>query len=161
AGARSTSAAAATTAKVEEVSAPERGPVGKNEPRTRIVDALYRGDYPTLTDALKAADPGDRILIRPGLYREGVVIDKPVEIVGDGELSEVVIEANGSNAVSFQANIARVANLTLRQTGGGATYCVDIAQGRLDLEGCDITSQGLTCVGIHDGADPRLRRNRI
>src|SRR5262249_38710399 len=83
------------------------------------------------------------------------------EIVGDGELSEVVIEANGSNAVSFQANIARVANLTLRQTGGGATYCVDIAQGRLDLEGCDITSQGLTCVGIHDGADPRLRRNRI
>ena len=25
----------------------------------------------------------------------------------------------------------------------------------------DITSQGLACVAIHDGADPRLRRNRM
>jgi TIR domain len=94
AGARSTSAATATTPKGAEISAPERGPAGKNEPRTRIVDALHRGDHTTLTDALKAAEPGDRILMRPGLYREGVGIDKPVEIIGDGEPDEVVIEAN-------------------------------------------------------------------
>jgi parallel beta-helix repeat protein len=160
-GARGASAPAATTAKGEEVVAPERGPAGKNEPRTRIVDALHRGDHATLTDALKSADPGDRILIRPGLYREGVVIDKPVEIIGDGELGEVVIEANGRNTIVFQANVARITNLTLRQTGGGVWDCVDIAQGRLDLEGCDITGQSRVCVAIHDGADPRLRRNRI
>jgi F-box protein 11 len=160
-GARGASATAATTAKGEEVSAPERGPAGKNEPRTRIVDAFHRGDHATLTDALKAVDPGDRILIRPGLYREGVVIDKPVEIIGDGEPGDVVIEANGSDTILFQANIARITNLTLRQTGGGDWYCVDITQGRLDLESCDITSQSNACVAIHEGADPRLRRNRI
>jgi parallel beta-helix repeat protein len=158
---RNASATAAATAKGEEVSAPERGPAAKNEPRTRIVDAFHRGDHATLTDALKAADPGDRILIRPGLYREGVVIDKPVEIIGDGEPGEVVVEGNGRDTILFQANIARITNLTLRQTGGGVWDCVNIAQGRLDLEGCDITSQGRTCVAIHDGADPRLRRNRI
>ena len=38
---------------------------------------------------------------------------------------------------------------------------MDITQGRLDLEGCDISSQSLACVAIHDGADPRLRRNTI
>jgi parallel beta-helix repeat protein len=161
AGALSASAAAATTAKGQEISTPERGPAAKSEPRTRIVDAFHRGDHATLTDALKAADPGDRILIRPGLYREGVVIDKPVEIIGDGEPGEVVIETNGSRTILFQANIARITNLTLRQTGGVGWYCVDIAQGRLDLEGCDITSQSLSCIAIHDGADPRLRRNRI
>jgi F-box protein 11 len=159
--ARSVSTTAPPPATRKEASAPERGPSGKNEPPTRIVDVLHRGDHTTLTEALEAAEPGDRILIRPGLYREGVVVDKPVEIIGDGEVGEVVIEANGKDAVLFQANLARIANLTLRQTGGGDWYCVDIAQGRLDLEGCDITSQGLACVGIHDGADPRLRRNRI
>jgi hypothetical protein len=161
AGERSTSTAAGATAETEEISPPERGPAAKNEPRTRIVNALHRGDHATLTEALIAADPSDRILIRPGLYREGVVIDKPVEIIGDGEPGEVVIEANGSNTIRFQANIARIANLTLRRTGGGNWYCVNIAQGRVDLEGCDITSQSLACVAIHDGADPRLRRNRI
>ncbi|HWP52931.1 MAG TPA: right-handed parallel beta-helix repeat-containing protein [Pyrinomonadaceae bacterium] len=145
----------------EATAEPARGPASKNEPYTRVVDALYRGDHATLTEALEAAKPGDRILVRPGLYKEGVVIDKPVEIVGDGELGEVVIESSGMNVVKFKANMGRIANLTLRQTGGGNWYCVNIGQGRLDLEACDITSQSLACVAIHGGADPRLRRNRI
>lgn len=57
--------------------------------------------------------------------------------------------------------MGRVVNLTLRQVGGGDWHCVDITKGRLELEGCDITSQSLASVAIHDGADPRLRRNRI
>jgi parallel beta-helix repeat protein len=34
-------------------------------------------------------------------------------------------------------------------------------RGRLELEGCDIASESLACVAIRNGADPRLRRNRI
>lgn len=142
-------------------SGPARGPVAKTEPPTLVVDALHRGDHVTLTQALQAANPGDRLLVRPGLYKEGVVIDKPVEIVGDGEPGEVVIEASGKDVVLFKATMGRIVNLTLRQTGNGDWYCIDITQGRLELEGCDITSQSLACVGIHGGADPRLRRNRI
>ena len=138
-----------------------RGPSAKTEPPTRVVDALYRGDHATLTEALGAAKPGDRILIRPGLYKEGLVLDKPVEIVGDGEAGEVVIEASGKDVILFKASMGRIANVTLRQTGRGRWFGVDIAQGRLELEGCDITSQSLACVAIHGGADPRLRRNRI
>jgi parallel beta-helix repeat protein len=55
-----------------------------------------------------------------------------------------------------------VANLTLRQAGSkDLCYGVDISQGRLDLEGCDISSQSSACVAIRGGADPRLRRNKI
>jgi parallel beta-helix repeat protein len=128
---------------------------------TRIVDALNPGDHSTLVDALKSARPGDRILIRPGLYRENIVIEKPVEIVGDGKSGDVIIETTHGTTILFQTSRARIANLTLRQAGMGNWYCVDIGQGRLDLEGCDITSQGPACVAIHNGADPRLRHNRI
>lgn len=150
----------------ERVNAPEQstgthGPTQKTEPPTHIVDAVKRGDYSTLTDALQAAKAGDRILVRPGLYREGVIIEKPVEIIGDGDLGEVLFEATGKDAILFKASMGRIANLTVRQLGGGKWYCVDISQGRLDLDGCDITSQSLACVAIHGGADPRLRGNRI
>jgi parallel beta-helix repeat protein len=138
-----------------------RHPAQKTERSTLVVDALHQGTHPTLTDALKAAKSGDTILVRPGLYKEGVIIDKAVEIIGDGNLGEVVIEATGKDVVLFQASMGRITNLTLRQAGGGKFYGVDIAQGRLDLEGCDITSQSLACIAIHEGADPRLRRNRI
>ncbi len=138
-----------------------RAPTPKTEVPTLVVDALHRGDYPTLTAALDAAKPGTRILVRPGLYREGVVIDRPVEIIGDGEQSDIVIESTGKDTILFKASMGRIANLTLRQTDEGKWYCVDIAQGRLDLEDCDIASQSLACVAVHAGADPRLRRNRI
>jgi parallel beta-helix repeat protein len=139
----------------------QRSGEGKKEPPTLIVDALHRGDHPSLTKALDAAQSGYRILVRPGLYREGVIIDKAVEIIGDGEPGEVVIEAGGKHVIRFQANMGRVVNLTVRQIGDGKWYGVDIGQGRLDLEGCDITSASLPGVAIHGGADPRLRRNRI
>jgi len=139
----------------------KHGPAPRIEVPIKVVDALHRGDYSTLTEALIAAKPGTRILVRPGLYNEGVVIDKPVEIVGDGEKADIVFEVSGKNVILFKSSMGRVANLTLRQTGGGDWFCVNLPQGRLDLEDCDIAGQSRACVAIHEGADPRVRRNRI
>jgi parallel beta-helix repeat protein len=145
----------------EQASTPERV-IAKTEPPTHVVDAYQRGDFATVGAAIKASRPGDRILVRPGLYEEALIVDKPLEILGDGPVPDIEIRARGAHTLQFKASIGRVANLTLRQAGGqGTWYGVDITQGRLDLEGCDITSQTGPCVGIHDGADPRLRRNHI
>jgi parallel beta-helix repeat protein len=139
------------------------GPVAKTEPPTHVVDPFpNRGDFTTIGSAIEAARPGDRILVRPGRYQEGLVVDKPLEILGDGSVADIEVQSRGAQALLFKASFGRVANLTLRQAGGeGEWFGVDITQGRLELEGCDIASQSLSCVGIRTGADPRLRRNRI
>jgi parallel beta-helix repeat protein len=153
--------AARSLVQAEQAGTTERV-IAKTEPPTHVVDAYQRGDFLTVGAAIEAARPGDRIVVRPGLYEEGLVVDKPLEILGDGPVADIEIRAHGADALLFKASIGRVANLTLRQAGGGDLwYCVNIAQGRLDLEGCDISSQSGPCVGIHDGADPRLRRNQI
>jgi F-box protein 11 len=131
------------------------------EPLTVVVDARQQGDYATITDALKAVKAGTRILVRPGVYKEGIIIDKPVEIIGDGKRDDIVIEAYGKETVVFQANNGRIANLTLRQSGGSNCCGVNITQGRLELEDCDISSQSGPCVTIHGSADPTLHRNSI
>jgi len=138
-----------------------RGPFAKIGPPTRVVDQMHRGDHLTITEAIEAADPGDRILVRPGIYREGVVIEKPLEIIGDGEPGEVVVEAKGKDTLLFKTTMGRVVNLTIRLMGGVQWYSVNITQGRLELEDCNITGYGLGCIAIHDGADPRLLHNRI
>ncbi|HMC32206.1 MAG TPA: right-handed parallel beta-helix repeat-containing protein [Candidatus Angelobacter sp.] len=99
--------------------------------------------------------------MRPGFYEEGIIMDKPLEIIGDGAPGEVVIQATGKDGFLFKTSMGRIANLTLRQAGGGKWYGIDIAQGRLEVEDCDITSASLSCVAVHGGADPRLRRNLI
>lgn len=54
-----------------------RGPTERKEPPTHVVDQMYRGDYSTISEAIQAAKPGDRILVRPGLCTEGIILDKP------------------------------------------------------------------------------------
>ena len=151
----------ATAIKGEGSEQPTQRPTIKKEPPTRIVDPMYRGDFVTISEAIKCVEPGTRILVQPGLYQEGFVVDKPLEIIGDGDPDEIVIQVAGMNVIQFQTTMGRVVNLTLRQMGEGKWFCVDIAQGRLELEDCLITSQSLACVAIRGGADPRLRRNRI
>src|SRR6266508_3273934 len=43
---------------------------------TRVVDAARRGDHATIGEAIAAAAAGDRIVVRPGTYREGLILDK-------------------------------------------------------------------------------------
>ncbi|MEV8430874.1 right-handed parallel beta-helix repeat-containing protein [Streptomyces sp. HUAS 31] len=158
---RSAEATGAAAGSTEQTDGTAQAPVtAKAEPPTHVVDPYHRGDFTTVSAAISAAKPGDRILVRAGLYEEGLVVDKPLEILGDGPVADIQIRASDAAALVFRTSIGRVTNLTLRQTGD-KWYSVDITQGRLELEGCDISSQGLAGVVIRDGADPRLRRNQI
>jgi parallel beta-helix repeat protein len=135
-------------------------------PPTRVVDARKRGDFTTVTAAIRAAQPGERILVRPGVYEGGLVVNKALEIRGDGPVCDIVIRAYGTQALVFEAEDqdGQVANLTLRQIGGAGAreyHAVDIRAGRLELDGCDISGESSTCVAVVEGASLRLRGSTI
>jgi hypothetical protein len=130
-----------------------------------IVSAKGNGDYESIEDALKHAAPGARLLVRPGLYREGVIIDKQIVIMGDGPPEDIIISGSDSSSIQMRADQATVTGLTIRGRaagGEGGFFAVDIARGRLVLDGCDISSDTLSCVAVHGtAADPVIRRCRI
>lgn len=119
------------------------------------------GDYASITEALRAVAPGARVLVRPGLYEEALVLDRRVEIVGDGPREKIVIRSGGASCVQSSADGARVAGVTLRGAarGGEAFFAVDVTRGDLLLEDCDISSDTLSCVAVHGpDAAPLIRR---
>ena len=126
-----------------------------------VVSADGNGDFRSISAALKSAAPGARILVRPGVYDEAVALDREVEIVGDGPREQVVIRSAGASCLQMLTERARVAGLTLR--GAAAeSFALDIPQGALVLEDCDVSSETLSCVGVHGAtAAPVLRRCRI
>jgi F-box protein 11 len=167
AGSTPTTGASVSTAE-EKTSATEspvpeerRRPATQNEPETLVVDAWGRKGSKSLGETIRRAPAGARILIHPGVYEEALVIDKPLEILGQGEHEDILIRVSGAHVIEFKTNMGRLVNLKLRQAGGESCSAVDITQGRLELEDCDISSESGPCVVIRDGADPRLRRNRI
>src|SRR5262249_28793990 len=50
-------------------------------------------DFRTLQEAVRRAQPGARILVRPGRYEEGVILDKSLEILGEGRREEIIVES--------------------------------------------------------------------
>jgi len=134
-------------------------------PGSLIVSATGGGDYQTINEALRHAAPGARLLIRPGWYDENIVLNQSVEIVADGRREDIVLMSARASCVQMLTAQATVRGLTVRGRAGGggeSFFAVDIPQGRLLLEDCDISSETLSCVGIHNPmADPIIRRCAI
>ncbi len=106
------------------------------------------GKCSTINTALQQAKAGDRIVVKTGLYRENLVINKTVELIAEGS---PVIESSGDvNCIWMQVDYAVVRGFTLqcRAKVEDNRVAVYVSQGQLVLEHCDITSDSLSCVEV-------------
>ena len=116
--------------------------VAGSGPLRLIVNHSGQGHYRTIGEAIRASVvPGTLITVKPGTYREALVIDRDVEIVGEGDRAQVVVEATDATAVTVTADRAAVRNLTVRAVGTKEHLdAVRVQRGRVVIEGCDLTS---------------------
>ena len=123
------------------------------------------GQFTSIREAIHRAPPRSRIAVGPGLYRESLIIDKPLVIVGRGSVEEIVVEPPSGPCLTMHTMEATVRGLTLRggpQAEKTAHHVVDIPRGRLLLEDCRIISGARSCLAIHGAStDPIIRRCTI
>jgi parallel beta-helix repeat protein len=111
------------------------------------------GDFTLINDAMKAARPGTRILVKPGIYQENILINKNVELIGEGKTEDIIIESATSPLISVNTEYALISGLTLHRksnAASNASYAVDVSHGQLILEDCVILSADLAGVAIHN-----------
>ncbi|MFD4398152.1 right-handed parallel beta-helix repeat-containing protein [Kitasatospora sp. NPDC058478] len=115
------------------------------------------GEYDTLAEALAAAEPGDTVTVRPGTFRENVLLDKPVTIVPAQGPGTVRIDPPSGVALTVTAD-AIVRDLVV-EGGDSSTPAVLITgpQTAPSLSGCRIETRSATGIEITDGARPTLR----
>ena len=130
-----------------------------------LVSAKGNADFASISEALRNIAANARLIVRPGIYNESVVIDKNVEIIGDGAVENIVVQSASASCVRMQTDRAIVRGLTLRGSGarfGRAFFAVDIPHGALVLENCDVVSDSLSCVAVHGvNANPSVKNCRI
>jgi F-box protein 11 len=129
-----------------------------------VVAAAGEADHRSIAAALTAAKPGGRILVRPGVYRESLVLDKPTEIAGDGPREEILLIADNAACLLMRTDNAHVRGLTLRRRAGeNVGAAVDIERGTgVVLMDCDITSESSCCIAIYGAeSSPIVRCCRI
>jgi parallel beta-helix repeat protein len=110
-----------------QASAPEAAP--GSDQQTLVVAEAGGGDCRRIDDAIAKAQVGARILVRPGKYSGPVIVNKPVEIIGDGAMKEVVIDDN----VRLQTSAATLRGLTIEAPTG-----VEVVFGQHLIEDCHL-----------------------
>lgn len=133
------------------------------EPRMLLVVGKDgQAKYTSIADAVKDAPVGGPIQVSPGVYTESLVIDREIEIIGEGNPGEVIIEVSDGSCLHLSADKALIRNVTFRgKTGpmGGEFNAVKISHGRAVLEDCRITgATGSGVVIVGTSAHPTLRR---
>ncbi|GAM19223.1 hypothetical protein SAMD00019534_023980 [Acytostelium subglobosum LB1] len=121
-----------------------------------------RRDYSTITEALASLVLGKRetLLLAPGVYKENLVIDKPVDIIGEGRAAtDVLIESSLANTLVISAQYGSINNVAVSQSGHWFT--IDIEQGGFTISKCDITNHTLSAVKVGKNAAPWITENLI
>lgn len=115
--------------------------------------------HPSIASALASADDGDVISIRPGLYRESLVIDRAVSLSGVGDADEVRIEGVDGPAVSSTAAEVRMSGLTLARVDGDVA--VDVASGTLSLDDCTVEASTEVALVVRAEAHLSMHDTRV
>jgi parallel beta-helix repeat protein len=79
---------------------------------TLYVGGSGPGNYTTIQGAIDVASPGDTIYVYNGTYRENVVIDKTLSLIGNGR-DTTVIDGGGSDVVQVSANWVSITGFTI------------------------------------------------
>lgn len=130
-------------------------------------------EYPTIQAAIDAAKAGEDILVQPGTYREHLIVDKPVNLIGAGRPRPVIDGGSkeGDEAAVFVCYLDNTAQGRIqgfKVTGGGTGqygHGIQILNSSPEIVDNEITGNQHVGVGIHGQykftKDTRIHHNDI
>ncbi|MDH6579433.1 right-handed parallel beta-helix repeat-containing protein [Kitasatospora sp. MAP5-34] len=115
------------------------------------------GEYETLHEALTAAEPGDTVLVRPGMFRENLLIDKRVTVLpSDGPGTVRIVPPSGVPLTVTAA--ATVRDLVIEGAESSVpAVLVTGPEADVELSGCRVETRSAVGVEIADRGNATLR----
>lgn len=123
-----------------------RRPGEEDKPIVIAANSYQTGprEFRTLAEAIKAATPGSRIHVRSAQSTERLIIDKPLDIMGEGYRGAAELTFGRGSAITITAPDVRLANLTITCAGDGDGegsddgYAITIKGERAEITNCTI-----------------------
>jgi len=107
----------------------------------------------TLAEAVSTTPPGGVVVVRPGVYREHLVLAADVTLVAQQGPGTVTVECDGGAAVFVSGGTVRLDGLRLAGVPGspGTFPLVQVAGGALHLDGCELAATGSAALHVRGG----------
>jgi len=73
-------------------------------------------DFPTIQEAINAANPGDTVFVRSETYCENLVINKSIQLLGENKITTTIDGADEDNVVDVSAGGVTISGFTIRNS---------------------------------------------
>jgi len=73
-------------------------------------------DFPTIQEAINAATPGNIIFVKAGIYRENVIVNKAVSLVGEDPATTIIDGGGVGTVVNITADNVRLTGFTIQNS---------------------------------------------
>jgi parallel beta-helix repeat protein len=103
---------------------PQKPPEQPYAGSTFFVGGSGSGNYTRIQDAVNHANNGDTVFVYGGEYRENIVIDKAIRLVGENK-SEVLLHAGTKDGIKIRVNSVEITGFTIEAEQ--ANSCDDAA----------------------------------
>jgi parallel beta-helix repeat protein len=95
--------------------------------------------YPTIQEAINAANTGDTIFVKSGLYYEHIIANKTVQLIGEGP-STTVIDGNlTGTVVRVTSDNVNITGFTIQRSGNAQVPYLDAGICLNGTRGCTIS----------------------
>ncbi|OGD45312.1 hypothetical protein A3K79_06710 [Candidatus Bathyarchaeota archaeon RBG_13_46_16b] len=134
----------------------------KLEPTTWIVDDDGPADFSKIQDAINAANPGDTIHVRTGVYYENILLTKTLSLIGENP-EDTIIDAEhiGTVVLISGADYVTISGFTIRNSGVEYYAGIYLSQ----LNHCSIIRNDITdnLVGIllYGSSNNKIAENNL
>ena len=127
-----------------------------SSPSTLYVGGSGPGNYTTIQGAINASADGDTIQVYPGLYRENLLVNKEVIIVGNN----ATIDGGGAgDAVQINANNTFLSGFYIINSSSDAGVLVNSCH--VDIQECTIAYNFYGIYACHGTCDVRIYHNNF
>ncbi len=74
-------------------------------------------DYPTIQEAIDAANPGDTIFVAHGIYNENIIIDKQITLIGEGKENTIIVGHGVGDVIYVSSDGVKISGFTIKGSG--------------------------------------------
>ncbi|MEU7178096.1 MULTISPECIES: right-handed parallel beta-helix repeat-containing protein [Streptomyces] len=124
------------------------------------VDPNSPGCYATIAEAVGAAQAGALITVAPGRYAETLVLTAVVTVIAAEGQGSVELAPRSGTAVTAAAEAVKLTGLVIRGQDGERP-AVDVPDGQLELDGCEISSRSWATVLARESGALAMRDCRV
>jgi len=127
--------------------------------QTLFVGGVNEGNYSKIQNAIDNATENDTVIVYRGYYRESIIINKSINIIGENKESVILNNFQQFYSIYIQSPWVNISNINIQESQIGI-YISNLGEGYVNVND-SIFTKNKEAIRIYNSSNIKITNNRI